>query len=106
MFPEERDWQKFTNNYTQIGWTLENTWLPFSRSYVINVTKTPVDIYLAVKPDMRDNDPRVILDNDYDERYTLTMTGTNSGAYWAITTIECTRTSDVALDSRLVTISV
>lgn len=106
LFPDEWDWEVFTKNYTRIWWTLENTWLPFARTYILNVTKAPVEIFMAVKPDMRDRDPRVIEENDDDDRYYIQVEWANWNAYWAATTIELTRISDSVSASRMADIVV
>ena len=61
---------------------------------------------MAVKPDMRDEDPRLIKANDKQARYNLFVTWTSdSDEYWASTTIELTRVSDAVQDIRLNEIS-
>lgn len=102
LFPDQWDPAKFTRNYKRIWWTLENTWLPFSRAYIINVINTPVEIFMAVKPDMRDRDPRVEEENDKDDRYHIQVEGYSSDAYWAATTIEIVKLTEAVAKSRLV----
>lgn len=104
MFPDSYDKNTWLH-YRNTGWTLDNTGLPFSRTYILDVT-TETEIYMAVKPDMRDEDPRLIKANDKEVRYNLFVTWTSdSDEYWASTTIEITRVSDAVIDSRLKEIS-
>lgn len=103
MFPQEWDPEVYTVWYTRIWNTLENTWLPFARTYVLNITR-PTEIFMAVKPDMRDKDPRVVEANDDDNRYYLQVEWANWNAYWAATTIEIARVNEAVATSRLVTI--
>lgn len=103
-WPEEWDKDKFKKNwewrYKWAWWTMENTWLPFARTYVLNVTEE-TEILMAVKPDMRWVDPRLILDEDYDDRYYIQVEWAGSSAYWAVTTIDIARIWNSVHPSRL-----
>lgn len=105
--PEERDKEKFIKNwqweYKWASWTMEATWLPFARTYVLNIT-TPTEIALVVKPDMRWTDPRLIKENNYDSRYLIEVAWWNGNPYWASTTIEIARIWDSVHDSRIIPI--
>lgn len=79
-------------------WTLDNTWLSFSRTYVLNV-ESPTEIAMVVKPDTRWIDPRLIKSQDKDDRYKVKIE-TWLENYWAVTTIELTRIADMVPNSR------
>ena len=100
MFPDAYDkstWAHYANTW----WTLDNTWLPFSRTYILDVIKS-TEIYMAIKPDMRDEDPRLVKANDSQSRYNIYVTWTDDqDEYWASTTIEITRVSNPVVESRL-----
>lgn len=106
LWPDQWNKEKMTNNYTAAGWTLEQTGFSFSRSYNLNVRRSGVEIYLTVKPDMRTNDPRVKPENDYAERYMMTLEGADGNAYGAATSIQVVKISESVPESRLLDISV
>jgi len=103
-WPEEWNKEKFIENWVwryKWAWrTMENTWLPFARTYVLNITES-TEIFMAVKPDMRWVDPRLILENDYDERYYIQVEWQWSSAYWAVTTIDIARIWNSVHQSRM-----
>lgn len=101
MWPDQWDPAIYTDDYKKIWWTLENTWLPFARTYVLNIT-TPTEIFMAVKPDMRWHDPRTIDENDKDDRYYVEVTWWDWNPYWAATTIDIARVWDSVHPSRIV----
>lgn len=104
MFPSEYNKSTWIH-YGNTWWTLDNTWLPFSRTYILDVINE-TEIYMAVKPDMRDEDPRLVKSNDSITRYNIFVTWTNdSDEYWASTTIELTRVADVVPEARMREIS-
>lgn len=85
-------------------WTLDATWLPFARSYVLNI-KNPTEIAMVVKPDTRWIDPRLDKDLDTDDRYKVHIEWwSEENPFWAITTIEIARVWDLVVDSRLVSL--
>lgn len=98
-WPDEWDKDRFIHNW-KTWWTMENTWLPFARTYLMNVTE-PTEILMAVKPDMRWIDPRLIVENDYDDRYYIQVEWAGSSAYWAVTTIELARVWNSVHPSRM-----
>lgn len=104
-WPEEWDKEKFIKNwewrYKWAAWTIDFTWLPFARTYVLNVVNTPVEILMAVKPDMRWTDPRLMLENDQDYRYYIQVEWQGSSAYWAVTTIDIAKVSNSVHPSRM-----
>lgn len=107
MWPDEWDQEKYNKNASYGGWwwvgrTLDNTWLPFARTYHINVTRD-TELYFVVKPDMRWVDPRLQIENDRDDRYFIEVSWVKDSAnpYGAATTIEITRQSDAILWDRL-----
>jgi len=104
LFPAQYDDDVFTRNKTRYWWTLENTWLPFSRSYVLHIPRA-CELFMAVKPDMRDQDPRVEENNDYEWRYNIQVEWYNSDAYWAATSIEISRVWETINASRLIPIN-
>ena len=105
MFPDEFDSSTW-NHYPNTWWTLDNTWLPFSRTYIVNVKNTPTEIFMAVKPDMRDEDPRIIKWNDRESNYHIYVTWSNDNEYSAATTVEITRLNDYVTDNRMSTIKI
>ena len=107
LWPDEWDEEKFKKNASYSWWwwvgrTLDNTWLPFSRSYQI-IVRNETELFLVVKPDMRWVDPRLITENDNPDRYLIKMSWVEdlSNSYWASTTVEITRLSDAILEDRL-----
>ena len=66
MHPQDWDAATFFKNGWH-WWTIDLTALPFSRTYVLNVLNTPVEIALVIKPDMRYTDARVV--NDFPNAY-------------------------------------
>lgn len=87
MHPDKFDPKKRSHNYRFGAWTIENTGLPFGRSYIINVDKPGLEIFLRYKPDMRYVDPRLVQENDSDDRYNIILEGANGNAYGAGTNI-------------------
>ncbi len=81
-------------------WTLDATWLPFSRTYVLNVTED-TELAMVVKPDTRWIDPRLIKSQDSDDRYKLHIEWWVDN-YWAVTSIEIARVWDLVTESRYV----
>lgn len=106
LWPEEWDQEKYTKNADYggswwVGRTLDNTWLPFARTYIINVSQ-PTELFMVVKPDMRWVDPRLDPDVDREDRYRIAVSWASDwNPYWASTTIEIARLSDVVLSDRL-----
>ena len=101
MHPFAWDPAKWTRNYQRMANCLENTWLPFSRTYLFYVEKE-CELALCVKPDMQGLDVRV--EADRDDRYFIKMQGTASWVFGAITSIEICRVSDAPHKSRYRTI--
>lgn len=104
LWPDPWNKEKFSNNYTAYGWTMEQTGWSFGGSYNINVWKTGVEIYLAVKPDMRNIDPRIQQGADMNERYTMTLEGADGNAYGAATCIQVVKVAEVAPSYKLLEI--
>lgn len=107
-WPDNWDKEKFVKNSLDSNWqtlrrwalwTLENTWLPFSRTYTLNI-KNPTEIAMVVKPDTRWIDPRLIKSQDSDDRYLIKVEWWWDNVYWAVTTIELAKISDVVPDWR------
>lgn len=105
MFPDQYDYNTW-NHYTNTWWTLDNTWLPFGRTYLVNLTSRNIEIYMAVKPDMRDQDPRLIQANDEKWRYYIWVTWSNSDDNSASTSIEIVRISDPIPNGRMKNITI
>lgn len=103
MFPDTFD-PDVWNHYTNTWWTLDNTWLPFSRTYIINITRD-TELYMAVKPDMRDEDPRIDKSYDSEWNYHIHVTWQNDNEYSAATSIEITRLWDAVPESRMININ-
>lgn len=104
LWPDQWDKEKATNNYTASGWTLEQTGFGFSRSYSLNVSKGGVEIYLAVKPDMRNRDPRINQNADHPERYVMTLEGADGNAYGAATSIQVVKVAEAVPTYKLLDI--
>lgn len=91
MHPENYNAQEWTHNYTAGAWTIESTGLPFGRSYIVNVDRPGLEVFLRYKPDMRYIDPRLVQANDSDQRYDIILQGSNGDAYGAGTNITITK---------------
>lgn len=96
MHPMRWDPAAWTRNYQAGTITLENTWLPFSRSYIIYVEKE-CELFFCVKPSLG-KDVRV--ENDRDDRYFIKVEGTNSWVFGAITSMEIAKVSEAPHASR------
>lgn len=101
MFPDEYN-KSVWYHYNQTWWTIDNVWLPFSNSYIVNLTR-PTDIYMAVKPDMRYEDPRLIRWNDLLSRYYIHVTWSKDKDtdYWTATSIEIYRLWDAVPSGKM-----
>lgn len=104
-FPDDWDEAKFRQNewyWTHWAWwTLDNTWLPFARTYILNVVNE-TELFMMVKPDMRWVDPRLIPAFDKDDRYRIAVSwSADWNPYNAATTIEISRLSDAVREDRL-----
>lgn len=91
MHPFTRDPQRWSHNRTQWSKSLDFTWLPFSRTYIINV-ENPIELALAVKPDMQYLDAKVY--NDRAERYYIRLEWEWGAAYGARTSVEIVKVSE------------
>lgn len=111
-WPDAWDKAKFVRNSLDSNWqtlrwwalwTLDNTWLPFANSYTLNI-ENPTEIAMVVKPDTRWIDPRLIKSWDYDDRYKVKVEWWDWNPYWATTSIEIARISDMVPNARFKTI--
>ena len=109
LYPNAWNIREFNKNWldtnwemiTQPKWTIENRWLPFARTYNLNITTAPVELALVIKPDMRYIDPRIIRANDKDEHYKIKLAWWVWDAYWATSSIEIIRVWDAVINTRL-----
>lgn len=110
-WPDAWNKQKFVENSLDSNgqtltrwalWTIDATWLPFSRSYIVNVSE-PTEIAMVVKPDTRWIDPRLIKSQDSNDRYRVHVEWkTVQNPFWAVTSIEIARICDLITASRAV----
>lgn len=97
MHPQTWNPWEFNRNYH--CWAMDFQWLPFSRTYLLNVAN-PIEVALRITPDMRYIDARMINPESYSSVYNIEIDSWKDYAS-ANCSIEAIRIDDVVHQDRL-----